>query len=314
MFKSALKLIQCSLETELARRNASTVGFIGIGNMGTHMASHLAKKIDKVKVFDISAEAARSVKGAHVCSSLEETASNVDVLFLSLPNGDIVKDTLVNKGVMKALPKKSLIVDTSTIDPKVSKELFRLAEENSLRFLDSPVSGGVTGAEAATLAIMVGGNKTDFDSIKPILHYMGARVVYCGSSGSGLIAKIANNLILGISMIGVSEGMNLGIKAGLDPKVLHDVINSSTGRCWSSDTYSPVPNIFPNVPSNNDYKGGYNIKLVVKDLALAETTAVNCEVPVPLGATAHQIYRALISNGYGDKDIAAVYKFLKGAD
>ncbi|KAL3285728.1 hypothetical protein HHI36_000256 [Cryptolaemus montrouzieri] len=312
MFKSTLRLVQCSFKNELAARNSSTIGFIGIGNMGTHMAGHLVKKGEKVKVFDISQEAAKTVKGAQVCSSPEEVAQNSDIVFTMLPNGDIVKKTLLEDGVLKSLPKKSLLVDSSTIEPSVSQELFNISQENDVRFIDAPVSGGVTGAEAGTLAFMVGGNQEDVEYVKPILLHMGARVFHCGKAGAGQIAKLSNNLILGVCMMGVSEGMNLGIKAGLDPKVLHEIVNVSTGRCWSSETYSPVPNLLPNVPSSNDYKGGFNIRLMSKDLALAERTAVNSETSVPLAATAHQIYRALISNGYGDKDFSVIYKFLSG--
>ncbi|XP_045461338.1 probable 3-hydroxyisobutyrate dehydrogenase, mitochondrial [Harmonia axyridis] len=312
MLKRGFKIVQYSLQNEITRRNASTIGFIGIGNMGSHMAGHLVKKGEKVKVFDISPDAAKTVKGAHVCSSPVEAAQNSDIVFTMLPNGNVVKKTLLEEGVLEAIPKKSLLVDSSTIEPKVSQELFEIANGKDVRFIDAPVSGGVTGAEAGTLAFMVGGNVEDVEYVKPVLLHMGARVFHCGKAGAGQIAKLSNNLILGVCMMGVSEGMNLGIKAGLDPKVLHEIVNVSTGRCWSSETYSPVPGLLPNVPSSNDYKGGFNIRLMSKDLGLAEATAVNSEVSVPLAACAHQIYRALISNGYGDKDFSVIYKFLSG--
>lgn len=315
LLKSVLKFsVQIENNLGYIVRNASTIGFIGIGNMGSHMANHLVQKGNKVKVYDVSSEAAKTVKGALVCSSPEEASKDTDIVITMLPNGDVVKDTVLSKnGILKGIPKKALLIDSSTIEPKTSQELFQIANDNGIRFLDAPVSGGVTGAEAGTLAFMVGGNKEDVDYAEPILLHMGQRVFHCGKSGAGQIAKLSNNLILGVCMMGVSEGMNLGIKAGLDPRTLLDIVNVSTGRCWSSDTYCPVPNLMPNVPSSNDYKGGFNIRLMSKDLGLAQGVAISHDIGIPLAATSHQIYRTLITNGFGDKDFSVIYKFLSGS-
>ncbi|CAH1169926.1 unnamed protein product [Phaedon cochleariae] len=307
-----LKTARFFLRT-LQTRNASNVSFIGLGQMGTRMANNLVKKGQQIKVFDIVPEALSSVSGAQQCSSAEEAARDADIVVTMLPTGDIVKETLLaEKGILKGMPKKALLIDCSTIEPKMAQELSRLSTDSGVRFIDAPVSGGVTGAEAATLTFMVGGADADLAEARPVLEKMGARIFKCGDIGAGQIAKLCNNLILGITMIGTCEAMNLGVKLGLDPKLLTDIVNVSTGRSWSSDTYNPVPGILPNVPSSNGYAGGFSVPLIAKDLGLAEAAALSCGTPLMLGAMAHQLYRALILNGYGDKDFSVVYEFLKG--
>ncbi|XP_022913884.1 3-hydroxyisobutyrate dehydrogenase, mitochondrial [Onthophagus taurus] len=299
----------------LHQRNQSTdVGFIGIGNMGARMATNMIQKGLKLKVFDVVPNAAKSVAGATVCSSPKEAAQGCKVVITMLPDGGIVKETLEGKnGIMEGIDKNGLYVDCSTIDSSVAQDLYKTAKSNGFRFLDAPVSGGVTGAQAATLTFMVGGDKADLDFVEPILLKAGARVVHCGEPGAGQIAKVCNNLLLAASMTAVSEAMNLGIKMGLDAKVLTSIINSSTGRCWSSETYNPVPGLMPNVPSSNGYKGGFMMKLTAKDLALAQNTALRCGAPLPITAVVHQIYRVMMTQGYGDKDFSSTYEFFKGA-
>ncbi|CAG9856369.1 unnamed protein product [Phyllotreta striolata] len=309
MVLGPVKLVFRSFQT----RNASNVSFIGIGQMGSRMVKNLLKKGQEVKVFDVVPAAASSVPGARVCNSAAEAAKDADIVITMLPTGDDVKHTLTQKqGILEGIPKKSLFIDCSTIEPKMAQELHRISTENGVRYIDAPLSGGVTGAENGTLTFMVGGADGDLKEAEPVLNKMGAKVFKCGDIGAGQIAKLCNNLILGITMIGTCEAMNLGIKLGLDPKVLTNIVNVSTGRSWSSDTYNPVPGIMPNVPSSKGYEGGFSVPLIAKDLYLAQAAALSCGTPLLLGALAHQIYRTLILQGYGDKDFAVVYEYLKG--
>jgi len=310
MFKKSTLLLY---RTSFQSRNFHNVGFIGLGNMGAKMAGHMVSKKSKVKVFDIVTDAAKSIPGAIVCKTPAEAAKDVEVVITMLPDGNVVKDTILGEdGIAKGISKNALVIDCSTIEPKTAQELHEIAKKHGFRFIDCPVSGGVTGAAAATLTYMIGGDKTDVDFATPYLLQAGAKIFHCGGPGSGQIAKLCNNLILGVTMAGTAESFNLGIKAGLDPKVLTDIVNVSTGRSWSSETYNPVPGILPNVPSTNNYDGGFQVKLIAKDLGLAEGAAVIANCPVPMTAAVHQMYRAMMNHGLGNKDFSVVYKFLRG--
>ncbi|KAJ8963100.1 hypothetical protein NQ318_018565 [Aromia moschata] len=168
------------------------------------------------------------------------------------------------------------------------------------------------GAEGATLTFMVGGDENNVAEVKPVLEQMGAKIHHCGRVGNGQIAKICNNMVLGITMIGTAEALNIGVKLGLDPKLLTSIMNVSSARSWSSDTYNPVPGVMENVPASNGYKGGFSVPLIAKDLGLAENAGLSCGAPLLLGALAHQIFRTMMVNGYGDKDFSSVYQFLSG--
>ncbi|KAK5649070.1 hypothetical protein RI129_003962 [Pyrocoelia pectoralis] len=189
------------------------------------------------------------------------------------------------------------LIGRSTINPITAQELHKIAEGAGIQFLDAPVSGGVTGASAATLTFMIGGSQEIAKKVEPYLLQMGGRIMHCGGPGAGQIAKLC---------------MNLGAKMGLDVKTLAQVVNTSTGRCWSSDTYNPVPGIMENVPSADNYNGGFQVQLIAKDMALASNVAVSCGAPIPLGSAAHQMYRTLAAYGNGNKDFGVVYKFLQG--
>ncbi|XP_018575349.1 3-hydroxyisobutyrate dehydrogenase, mitochondrial isoform X2 [Anoplophora glabripennis] len=302
------------LRVVLSKRHGSNIAFIGLGNMGSRMARNLIKKGCSLKIYDMVPSAKAAIQGATPCQSAEEAVKESSIVITMLPNGPIVKETILGeKGILDSVSKNSLIIDCSTVEPSVEQELSKIVGERGIRYLDAPVSGGIVGAEAATLTFMVGGEKKDVDEVEPILLHMGAKVHHCGKSGAGQIAKICNNLILGITMIGTAEALNLGVKLGLDPKLLTSIVNISSGRSWSSDTYNPVPHVIPNVPSCNDYKGGFSVPLIAKDLSLAQSSALQCGAPLPLGALAHQIYRTMITNGYEEKDFSSVYMFLKGA-
>ncbi|XP_017776295.1 PREDICTED: NAD-dependent L-serine dehydrogenase [Nicrophorus vespilloides] len=313
MFQRTSVLL-CRVERFAQTRTiTNNVGFIGLGNMGSHMANHLAKQGRKLKVFDVVADAAKSVPGAIVCKTPQEAATDVSVVFTMLPDGNVVKDTVLrNEGIAKGIKKDALMIDCSTIEPTTAKELHTIAKDNGYRFIDCPVSGGVTGAAAGTLTYMIGGDIKDVDTARQYLLQAGKNIFHCGGPGAGQVAKLCNNLILGVTMAGTAESMNMGLKYGLDPKVLTDIINVSTGRSWSSETYNPHPGILPNVPSSKNYDGGFMVKLIAKDLGLAEGAALAANAPVPMTAAVHQLYRAMMNHGLGDKDFSVIYQFLQG--
>lgn len=291
---------------------SKNVGFIGLGNMGGHMASNLLTQGHKLHVFDISKEACNNlkVKGATVYDKTTDLAKNSDFVITMLPNNDIVWKAY-NDMTADGINKNTVFIDSSTIDPNLVKQLQKFISAKGGRFVDAPVSGGVPGAEQATLTFMVGGTQDEYNTVKPILEGMGKRITHCGSYGMGQAAKLCNNMMLAISMIGTSEAMNLAIRQGLDPNVFAEIINSSTGRCWSSELYNPVPGITPTAPSNRGYAGGFSTDLITKDLGLATGVATATNTPIPLGALSHQIYRTLKAHGLGSKDFSVVYEFMK---
>ncbi|XP_063976344.1 probable 3-hydroxyisobutyrate dehydrogenase, mitochondrial isoform X1 [Diachasmimorpha longicaudata] len=297
------------------QRNFSSVGFIGLGNMGNSMAKNIMKKGFKLNVFDINSSAVTNVveAGATAASNVAEIAKNSEVVITMLPANDHVWNCYTGEnGLLSAVKKDALFIDSSTIDPLVSQNISVETLKKGAKFLDGPVSGGVVGARDATLTFMVGGEKQQYERAKPLLEAMGARVVHCGDVGMGQVAKLCNNMLLAISMIGVSEAVNLADRLGLDPKVMTSIINTSTGRCWSSEIYPPVPGIIDSVPSSNDYKGGFTTSLITKDLGLAQAAATRSNAIIPLGSLAHQVYRSLMGQGFYDKDFSVIYEYLKG--
>jgi len=295
-----------------SQASSKNIGFVGLGNMGGHMATNLMKKGHKLHVYDISKEACDNLKskGAKVYEKTSELAQNSDFVITMLPNNDIVADTY-NAMTANGVNKNTVFIDSSTIDPNVVKSIQKMVSSKGARFIDAPVSGGVPGAEKATLTFMVGGTEAEYNAVKAVLECMGQRITHCGDYGMGQAAKLCNNMMLGISMIGVSEAMNLAIRLGLNPHTFAEIINSSTGRCWASETYNPVPGVTPTAPANNDYAGGFSTDLITKDLGLASGVATASNTPIPMGAMAHQIYRTLKSKGLGNKDFSVVYDFMK---
>ncbi|ESO90178.1 hypothetical protein LOTGIDRAFT_164490 [Lottia gigantea] len=285
--------------------------------MGNHMARNLLKNGYPLVVFDVSSESTSALKsdGAQVASSPAEVASATHRIVTMLPESSHVQEVYTgSKGIFSAIQDKSLLIDSSTIDPSVSQHIAGEAQKGDSVYLDAPVSGGVNAARDALLTFMVGGPETHFNQAKELLSLMGKNVVHCGAVGTGQAAKICNNMLLGISMIGTSETMNLGIKLGLDPKLLASILNMSSGRCWSSEVYNPVPGVLDGVPSSNQYKGGFGTALMTKDLGLAQSAAINNKIPTPLGSMALQIYRTLCNKGYGGKDFSVAYQFLQNEE
>uniref|UniRef100_A0A3B3UH60 3-hydroxyisobutyrate dehydrogenase n=1 Tax=Poecilia latipinna TaxID=48699 RepID=A0A3B3UH60_9TELE len=244
------------------------VGFVGLGNMGNPMAKNLLKHGYPIIATDVFPESCKEVQelGAQVIvDSPAEVAEKADRIITMLPSSPNVIDVYTGpNGILKKVKKGSLLIDSSTIDPSVSKEMAAAAEKLGAVFMDAPVSGGVGAASSGKLTFMVGGAEEEFTAAKELLSCMGANVVYCGQVGTGQAAKICNNMLLAIGMIGTSETMNLGIRLGLDPKLLAKILNMSSGRCWSSDTYNPVPGVMEGVPSGNNYQGGFGTQLMAK--------------------------------------------------
>jgi 3-hydroxyisobutyrate dehydrogenase len=288
------------------------IGFIGLGNMGAPMARNLVKAGHRLTVFDLS-----TVSVAQVCAAGGQAAESAqavaeagpELLITMLPGPQQVRKVYLGKEGLLAHTKSGMrFVDCSTIDPQTSREVAAAAVSYGHSMLDAPVSGGTGGAEAATLTFMVGGSTSDFDAVKPVLAAMGKNIVHCGGAGNGQVAKVANNMLLGISMIGASEAMSLGVALGMEPKVLAEIINTSSGRCWSTDTYNPYPGVNDNAPAARGYSGGFESALMLKDLGLAIEAASHVKQPVLLGAVAQQLYQAFNLQGHGKLDFSAIIK------
>jgi 3-hydroxyisobutyrate dehydrogenase len=229
-----------------------------------------------------------------------------------LPSSPHVKSVyLGDAGVLAGAAAGTTLIDSSTIDPATAREVAAAALARGFAMADAPVSGGTGGAEAGTLTFMVGAEPALFERIKPVLAHMGRNIVHCGGAGTGQVAKICNNMLLGISMVGVAEAMNLGVALGIDPKVLAGIINTSSGRCWSSDTYNPYPGVLPNAPASRGYTGGFGTDLMLKDLGLATDAAKQARQSVVMGATAQQLYQLLSSQGAGGLDFSSIINLLK---
>jgi 3-hydroxyisobutyrate dehydrogenase len=224
-----------------------------------------------------------------------------------LPSSPHVRSVYENEsGVLAHARAGTLLIDCSTIDPLTAREVAFDALAKGLAMLDAPVSGGTGGAEAGTLTFMVGGEARHFEAAKPLLACMGKNLVHCGGSGNGQVAKICNNMMLAIGMIATSEGMTLAAKLGMDPKVFAGIVNTSSGRCWSSDTYNPYPGVLENAPASRGYAGGFGADLMLKDLTLVTEAAKQAKVPVLLGAIAQQVYQKHSADGHGGKDFSSV--------
>lgn len=290
----------------------TVTAFIGLGNMGGPMAANLVKAGHAVHGFDLS-EASRDMAakaGAEVFATLGEAVSGASVVITMLPAGRHV--LAVWSELVLLVAPGTLLIDCSTIDVDSARKANALAEDRGCLSLDAPVSGGIGGAAAATLTFMVGGPEESFARGKPVLEAMGKRIVHCGAAGSGQAAKICNNMILGVTMAAVGEAFVLGEKLGLSHQALFDVASTSSGQCWSLNTYCPVPGPVPTSPANNDYKPGFATALMLKDLRLAQEAALASGATTPLGAQAAQLYGLFEKLGHGGEDFSAIVKFFRG--
>jgi 3-hydroxyisobutyrate dehydrogenase len=290
------------------------IGFIGLGNMGNPMARNLVKAGHELVVFDVFPEAIGKLidAGANAATSVSDAAKSAEIVITMLPSSPHVREVYTGTGQLLAhVTPQTLLIDSSTIDPHTAREIAGEAAKRNIIMLDAPVSGGTVGAEAGTLTFMVGGDAKAFETAKPILAKMGKNIVHCGAAGTGQVAKICNNLILGISMIGVSEAMNLGASLGIDPKLLAGIINTSSGRCWSSDTYNPYPGVIETSAASRGYTGGFGVDLMLKDLGLAMDAAKQTKQAAILGAIAHQLYQTWSAMGSGGRDFSSIINLYK---
>src|SRR5690349_19450760 len=291
------------------------IGFIGLGNMGLPMAQNLIKAGHAVAGFDVvkAAIGHLSAAGGAAAAGIAEACAGADVVITMQPAGAHVSDVHTSaQGVIACAAPGTLLIDCSTIDVATARAVAAAAEARGLTLLDAPVSGGVGGAQAATLTFMVGGSEAGFARAKPILESMGRTIVHAGGSGNGQAAKICNNMILGVSMIAVSESFMLATRLGLDAQKLFDVASTASGQCWSLTSYCPVPGPMPPSPATRDYQAGFTAAMMLKALLLAQQAASAAGATTPLGAEAAQLFSLFVNGGNGGKDFSGIIRMLDG--
>jgi 3-hydroxyisobutyrate dehydrogenase len=289
------------------------IAFIGLGNMGGPMAANLCKAQHHVVAFDLSdaAVAGAVEKGAHKARSAAEAVKDAEIVVTMLPAGKHVRE-VYEKDVLPNVAKGALLIDCSTIDVDSARHVAALAKKAGFEMIDAPVSGGVGGATAGTLTFMCGGPASSFGKARPILDKMGKNIVLAGDSGSGQAAKICNNMMLAISMIGVSEGFMLAKRLGLDFQKLFDIASTSSGQSWALTNYCPVPGPVPASPANRDYQAGFTAAMMLKDLLLAQQAANAVNASTPLGASAAQLFNMFVNSGNAAKDFSGIIRMLDG--
>jgi 3-hydroxyisobutyrate dehydrogenase len=292
------------------------IGFVGLGNMGLPMAQNLIKAGHQVEGVDVTTAATDRLRaaGGAVAETAKIAAARADVVITMLPAGAHVREVYLGTGgIIENANAGTLLIDCSTIDVATARDVAAAAEARGLLMLDAPVSGGVVGAAAGTLTFMVGGSERAFERALSILQVMGKTIVHAGGAGTGQAAKICNNLILGISMIAVSEAFVLAENLGLDKQKLFDISSKSSGQCWSMTNYCPVPGLVPTSPANRDYQPGFTGAMMLKDLALAQDAAKSAGVATPLGAEAAALYRRYVDQGEGARDFSGIIRFIRGS-
>ena len=290
----------------------STVAFIGLGNMGIGMAGNLVKAGHDVRGFDLSEAAQKSAKsiGCQVVDSANDAASGADAVVMMLPNGNIVRK--VCEDIFDASVPGALVIDCSTIDVATARDMIGTAKSQLIDMIDAPVSGGVGGAAAGTLTFMCGGTTDAFARAKPFLDIMGKNVFHAGDAGNGQVAKICNNMLLGIHMIGTCEAFNLAEKLGLDAQTFYDISSTASGQNWSMTSYCPAPGPVDSAPSNRDYQPGFAAAMMLKDLRLAQEAATTAKAATPLGAQSEAIYSLMEAAGKDGLDFSGVMKLING--
>ncbi|MCT8997036.1 3-hydroxyisobutyrate dehydrogenase [Chelativorans intermedius] len=288
------------------------IAFIGLGNMGNPMAANLVRAGHTVRGFDLVADNLKKAadRGVLAAESAAETLDGAEAVITMLPAGSHVLSVYAD--IAPRAARGTLFIDSSTIDVASARKAHAIAAEHGHLSVDAPVSGGVSGAEAGTLTFMAGGNQEAFGRAQPILDPMAGRIVHCGDGGAGQAAKICNNMILGISMIGVGEAFVLAEKLGLSHQALFDVASTSSGQCWSLTSYCPVPGPVPASPANRGYQPGFAASLMLKDLRLAQEAAQAVGAATPLGAEAAQLYALFEAMGNGGRDFSGIIEFLRG--
>ena len=290
----------------------ATIGFIGLGNMGGPMAINLVKAGHSVKAFDLSEAAIQSVvaEGGQATASAVEAATGAEFVISMLPAGKHVEGVYVtgDQPLFDVVADGALLIDSSTIDAETAKRVAAAGAERGISFIDAPVSGGVGGAVAGTLAFMVGATDEQFAKAKPVLECMGKNIFHAGGSGAGQVAKCCNNMLLAILMTGTAEALNMGVKNGMDPAVLSEIMKQSSGNNWALQVYNPFPGVMEGVPSSNDYQGGFQVDLMYKDLGLAGDVSHQSASPTPMGSQARALFALHKANGNGGLDFSSVLR------
>ena len=285
------------------------IGFIGLGNMGSHMVNHLLKSDYEVIGYDINNEFIEKLlpKGLKKASHLNDISKDTDIIITMLPNGEIVEDVL--DSIINNLKPNTLITDCSTIDVDKAKNLHKKCKERKLLFLDAPVSGGVGGAENGTLTFMVGGTENAYNLMLPLFEVMGKKSLLCGSYGTGQATKACNNMLLATTMIGVGEAFNLGKNLNLDPQKLFEILSTSTGSCWAINNYCPIKGVGPESPADNNFQPGFSASLMFKDLSIALKAIETTNTFAPFGKRAQENFKNMVNDNKGSLDFSAITEF-----
>lgn len=286
------------------------IAFIGLGNMGGPMAKNLVSAGNQVVGFDLVEAAILDAKknGIDIVKNASSTTIGAEILISMLPASEHVESLYLKEGLLKDIDPSTLIIDCSTIAPETSRKVAKEADKLGLSMIDAPVSGGVAGAKAATLTFIVGGRKESLDKAKPVLEKMGKSIFHAGDSGSGQVAKICNNMLLAIHMCGTAESIALGVKNGLNPEILSEIMRKSSGGNWSLEVYNPYPGVMKEVPANRGYEGGFLNKLMFKDLGLAQEASESSNSRTPMGDLARELYQKMIESGFEDLDFSSIQK------
>ncbi len=296
------------------------IAFIGLGNMGAPMAINLVKAGHDVSVFDLVDSAMKRLEeaGARACAGAQSAASGADVIISMLPAGQHVRRLYLGRenapGLFDAIEGKPLIIDASTISPEDARAVGAAAAERGLSYLDAPVSGGVGGAQAGTLTFIVGGSQAGFEQARPVLEAMGKNIFHAGEIGAGQVAKICNNMLLGILMSGTAEALALGVKNGLDPAVLSEIMKQSSGGNWALNVYNPWPGVMEGSAASRDYQGGFLTDLMAKDLGLAWELALGSKAAVPMGSQARNLFALHAAQGNGGLDFSSIQNLFRAGE
>ena len=286
------------------------IGFIGLGNMGLPMANNILKAGIEVNAFDLSEKALNQAEtlGMSIKQNSESVLEDIDALITMLPNGSSVEKIFLDDNLLEGINKQTLIIESSTISPEISKKVCKMAKNYGISMLDAPVSGGVKGAELGNLTFMVGGSESDLQKGSSLFKIMGDKIFYAGESGSGQIAKLCNNMLLAVHMCGTAETLALGVNNGLDPVVLSEIMKNSSGGNWSLEKYNPYPGVMKTAPASEDYSGGFLNTLMLKDLNLVSELALQSESSTPMGKLALQLYEEMKNQGFGKLDFSSIQK------
>ena len=284
------------------------VGFIGLGNMGLPMANNILKAGIEVNAFDLSTDAMQKADelGMITKSYASEVIENIDALITMLPNDTAVENIYLKEDLIGKISKNTIVIESSTINPEISKKVSRKATDMNISMLDAPVSGGVKGAELGTLTFIVGGDEANLKKATPLFEIMGDKTFYAGQSGSGQIAKLCNNMLLAIHMCGTAETIAMGVNNGLDPAILSEIMKNSSGGNWSLEKYNPFPGVMKEAPASKNYSGGFLNSLMLKDLNLAEELANQSDSNTPMGKLARDLYEELNNQGFEGLDFSSI--------